>query len=259
MTFIRLVDNELMKINSKRNTWIFIIFLAVAITAIGIVIKLWIKEAAEGMNYLSFSSMALSILYLFVLIFAIVLGARTITEEFKDGTIKQLLIRPASRSMILLSKYVSIFVVILGVLLFLMLFSLAMGAIIFGGHAQDGVSWMTLLKTCLYKLPYLIFFITFSFMIGVVTGSMPLSITISMVANSLGSALTFLGSKYDWTKYVIFNNLNWQMYEKEPAMNEGIGPSFPGMSLSFSITVFAAYIFVFLFVSIFILQKKDIR
>jgi ABC-2 type transport system permease protein len=44
-----------------------------------------------------------------VTIFTVIVAAESVAGEFSGGTIKMLLIRPASRSKILLSKYISIF------------------------------------------------------------------------------------------------------------------------------------------------------
>lgn len=54
---------------------------------------------------------------LIILLIAILIGG-TISEEFNKGTIKQLFIRPHSRTKILFSKIIAAFIVVLGVIIF---------------------------------------------------------------------------------------------------------------------------------------------
>src|SRR5690625_3745793 len=65
-------------------------------------------------------------------LFTIIIGAGIISNEYKWGTIKLLLIRPISRSTILLSKFLSVFIFAFVTMIFLILCSLLSGGIIFG-------------------------------------------------------------------------------------------------------------------------------
>src|SRR5690606_26357656 len=67
-----------------------------------------------------------------ITLFTIIVGASSVASEFSWGTIKLLLIRPVSRTKILLSKYLSTIIFALVSLIILFVVSLLVGSIIFG-------------------------------------------------------------------------------------------------------------------------------
>ncbi|HSJ39087.1 MAG TPA: ABC transporter permease, partial [Planococcus sp. (in: firmicutes)] len=82
----------------------------------------------DGWEYVLDNSFLTSIISLFTIIVA----AGIISNEFKWGTIKLLLIRPISRTKILLSKYVSVLIFAFTLLVFLLVMSWLVGALLFG-------------------------------------------------------------------------------------------------------------------------------
>ncbi|MDK8210639.1 ABC transporter permease subunit, partial [Bacillus subtilis] len=70
------------------------------------------------LNFLSFSSGML----ILVQFFALAVGGSMVAKEFEAGTIKLLLIRPARRSTILASKYLTLILISLYYLLSYLLF-----------------------------------------------------------------------------------------------------------------------------------------
>ncbi|MVO99403.1 ABC transporter permease [Paenibacillus lutrae] len=254
MKFFSLIQNEIMKLASKRSTWIFYVFIVLISLFLGIPIKIWIQSYIG--NYVSFSSTVIMVCSLFITLFALVLGAQTVTEEYKDGTIKQLLIRPASRTSILMAKYISCLLTALLAYVLLFISSIAVGAVLFGTEPLAEQEFIVHLKSVLYALPDLIFMYTLAFVIGTVFRSSALAITIAVVMNMAGSVFAVL--QYDWAKYLIFNNTNWTMYDPNPHVSEGLSPPFPGMTFGFSFTIYLAYWIILMGITIYIFRKRDI-
>ncbi|MFM1651102.1 ABC transporter permease [Brevibacillus sp. B_LB10_24] len=259
MRFLRLVQNELMKIHSKRNSWFYYLFLVMGVIASAILMKYLISAAGEAINFVEFSHYMKMALAPFITIFAVVMGAQTITEEFKDGTIKQLLIRPASRTAVLLSKYVSIILIVLIAYAVLLFVSLLTGVVLFGTSSPGDVSFAILYKKILYDLPGMMFIMTLSFFLAVTFRGIGLAISVAIIANFIGGLLVTMLSKYAWAKYIIFANTDLTVYDPDPLISSGMQPPFAGMTLGFSLSVILAYIAVLLIVANLIFVKRDIR
>lgn len=200
-----------------------------------------------------------------ITLFTIIVGASSVASEFSWGTIKLLLIRPVSRTKILLSKYLSTILFALFCLLILFVISLAVGAILFGfdGFAQpyltviDGVVVeKTMLAHVLgqYGLSSinLIMMSTFAFMISSIFRSSALSIGLAIFLMFTGVNVTsFIAMKFDWAKYILFANTDLSLYL------EGM-PVVEGMTMSFSITMLIIYFVVFNALSWWMFNKRDV-
>ncbi|MEH7460337.1 ABC transporter permease, partial [Bacillus sp. JJ1127] len=104
---LKLIQNEFLKLHAKKGMYILMGILVVLEIAMAIIIKKWAPAEVQFSGFVSFSSTMLDLIIVFTTIFGITLAARTITEEFQKGTIKQLLIRPRKRVAVLFSKYVT--------------------------------------------------------------------------------------------------------------------------------------------------------
>ncbi len=94
MKFIQLVRNELMKMNSKKSGALgSSSFFVHRCFAIAIAIKVWYPSVAAELNYAKYPQLIFMGLSIFITMFSIIIGAQTVTDEYKEGTIKQLLIR----------------------------------------------------------------------------------------------------------------------------------------------------------------------
>ncbi len=204
-------------------------------------------------------------LIIIVTIFTVIIAADSVAGEFGGGTIKLLLIRPASRSKVLLSKYISIFV--FSVLLLGVLFSssfLLWGFLegfdnldipyIFVGqdhivHEANIVGHV--LSTYGYMCVELIMMVTLAFMLSTVFRSSSLAISLSLGVMFVGATIAGLLSRYSWAKYLLFTNTDLTQYLNDKPMIEG-------MTLPFSITVLIIYFIVFNLLSWFIFKKRDV-
>src|SRR5699024_8694001 len=93
-------------------------------------------------------------LSMMISLFTIIIAAGIVSNEFHWGTIKLLLIRPISRTKILLSKYISVLIFALTMLLTLFIVNLLIGLLFFGINGmnpslvqmgQDGVEEISIL------------------------------------------------------------------------------------------------------------------
>lgn len=198
-------------------------------------------------------------------LFTIIVAAGIISNEFKWGTIKLLLIRPISRSKILLSKYVSVLIFAFTLLVFLLASSWIVGAILFGlnglnpmvvqdmmpGYVQNDVLG-EIVKSYGFGLVTLVMMATFAFMISAIFRSSGMAIGLAIFLMMAGNAIVAFLSQYEWSKYILFANTNLKQY-----MN-GMEPPIPGMSLTFSIIVLAVYFVIFLAAAWAAFTKRDV-
>ncbi|GLI84788.1 hypothetical protein ANABIO32_25020 [Rossellomorea marisflavi] len=204
-------------------------------------------------------------LVMFVGLFTIIVSAGIVASEFSWGTIKLLLIRPISRSKILISKYITVLLYGLGQLAILFVISFLLGLILFGGFGEsahlvyiDGnvieqnMVWY-LIKTYLLKTIDVAMMATMAFMISAVFRSSSLAIGISVFLLFTGSNLTdLLAFKFDWAKYSLFANTDLTQY---------IGfqqPLVKGMTLGFSVTILLIYFLIFQMLAFIFFTKRDV-
>ncbi|SMO61496.1 ABC transporter permease [Melghirimyces algeriensis] len=218
------------------------------------------KETLWGFIY---DSVYLSSL---IILFTIIVGGTSVAGEFSWGTIKLLLIRSASRSKILLSKYLSTLLFALAMLGCLFLFSMLVGSVFFGVSGWDSPHLMVEDGNVIEKNRILHIFgmyglqsvdllmmVTFAFMISTVFRSSSLAIGLAIFLMFSGNTVvSFLAiQKVEWVKYTLFANTNLSLYlEGAPLME--------GMTLSFSITVLAVYFVIFNIISWIVFNKRDV-
>jgi ABC-2 type transport system permease protein len=200
-----------------------------------------------------------------VTIFTVIIAAESVAGEFSTGTIKLLLINPASRSKILLSKYIS--VLTFSVLLLLLLFGTAFltsgllegfgnvsGPYIYASsdgivHAVNMVGYV--LRTYGYQCVELILIVTMAFMISAVFRSSSIAIGLSIGLMFIGTAIAGFLSRYSWAKYYLFENTDLTQY-----LNGS--PMIAGMTLQFSIIVLIGYFIIFNILSWIVFSKRDV-
>ncbi|MGM8214819.1 ABC transporter permease [Bacillaceae bacterium W0354] len=194
----------------------------------------------------------------------IIIGAGIVSNEYKWGTIKLLLIRPISRTMILMSKFVAVFVFALLTMIFLFLVSLLTGAIFFGFegfnpytviHSVDGLEYVPMLSEIAsdygYKVVNLVMMTTLAFMISTIFKNSSLAIGIGIFLLMGGNMVVGIFSEYDWAKYILFANIDLKQYETGNVWIEG-------MTLGFSITMLLIYFVVFVSLAWLFFNKRDV-
>lgn len=198
-------------------------------------------------------------------LFTIIIAAGVVASEFSWGTIKLLMIRPISRSKILLSKYAA--VILFGLLMVGIVFvtSFLFGAIFFGfedsqpsliydnGIVTERPIVTTLVFTYLLESVSLIVFSSLAFMISAAFRNSSLAIGISLFLLLMGTTITgILSTFFDWPKYLLFANLGLSDYIN------GKEPMFDGMSMTFSIITLLIYYAIFMVTAFWTFTKRDI-
>ncbi|EJW17710.1 ABC transporter permease [Paenibacillus alvei] len=250
--FVSLVQNEWMKANSKRQVPYFYAFIAVITLMVAVAMRFFIFKS-DPYPYMAFASDINFLFSSLIGIFIMVVSAQIVTDEYRDGTIKQLLIRPASRTMVLASKMVTVVLILLSVYVFTVICSIVFGMIFFSFMSAD-VTLVVILKDILFRIPDVLFYAVLAMTAAVLTRSLGLAITVPIVIKSVvGAGMYFFAGK-PWYKFLIFPNLNWQPY-----FNGGDNLPFKEASFGFSVTIYAVYMIVLLGASLIIFNKRDVQ
>ncbi len=197
--------------------------------------------------------------------FILVIAGDIVASEYASGTIKMLLTQTATRTRILVAKYLTTLLFGLATTLALLVVSLLVGIIVFGaqgsgapevyvnaaGHVEQmGVVWY-LLMTYGFFVVEMVVTATIAFMLSTIFRSSALSITVAILTFLVGSTLVTALSRFSWVKYILFANTNLTQYVVG-------GPSIHGMTLGFSIGILAAYFIVMLGLSWLIFVRRDV-
>ncbi|WLR56930.1 ABC transporter permease subunit [Mesobacillus subterraneus] len=203
-----------------------------------------------------------------VTLFVVIVGSANVAAEFSDGTIKQLLIRPHQRWRILLSKYIAVIIYALLLVLTLIVSGYIIGLLLFGsgdfnmkifeftleGRKVAIVGTQFLLKM-LYFIPSLLIIMTIAFMLSTLFKSQALAVGIGIFvlffSSTLGGIILMLADKYAWAKLLIFPHLDLTVYALQDKILENI-------TLPVSLSILAVYYAVFMMLTFFFFQKRDI-
>lgn len=206
-----------------------------------------------------------SLLASLISLFTIIVAAGIVSNEFKWGTIKLLLIRPISRAKILLSKYVSVLIFAFTMLVVLLVFSWLVGAVLFGvnglaptfvhtvmtGYEESNVI-SEIVQQYGLSMVTLLMMASFAFMISTIFRSSGIAIGLAIFLMFAGNTVVGFLSKYEWAKYILFANTDLKQYYN------GIGPMNDSMTLTFSIIVLAVYLVIFLAAAWTAFIKRDV-
>lgn len=206
----------------------------------------------------------------FVTLFSVIVGSANVSSEFATGTIKQLMIRPHERWKILLSKYIAVTAYSILLLAVLLVSGFVVGLIFQGAGGfhtkfiEDSLDFNNyqikeigpqfFLKFALY-LPSLVMVSAIAFMLSTLFKSQALAVGIGIFAlfitNTVGGILLFLMEKYHWVKFLIFPHLDLSVFAYQDKLAGGV-------TLPFSLAVLAVYYLVFMALTFWYFQKRDI-
>jgi ABC-2 type transport system permease protein len=204
-------------------------------------------------------------LIVLITLFTVIIAGDSLAGEFTTGTIKLLLIRPASRLKILVSKYLSM--IMYGILLLLILFivSILVNGLLYQfklvnlplvsmnpeGLIVEKSMVANLWKTYLLNGVSTIIFVTMAFMISSAFRSSTMAIGFSLFALFAGAILMELLQRYEWSKYMLWANIDLSQHLSGRPYQEG-------MTLGFSITMLAAYFILFNLVAWLVFTRRDV-
>ncbi|MFB4211573.1 ABC transporter permease [Shouchella sp. JSM 1781072] len=204
-------------------------------------------------------------LLMLVSLFIIAIAATIVSSEFKQGTIKLLLVRPPSRIKILLSKYITVLIYMLVFVTTLWLSSLLFGAMFFGfdeqasflhivnGDVQERGYGLQSILVFVAHLPMTMLLATLAFAISSMFSSDIMAIAISIASQFLGLvANVMLLEFYDWAIILPFVN------DLSQYVTEG-GPISSLTNPLFSAIVLFVYWLLFLSVALYVFKKREIK
>jgi len=204
-------------------------------------------------------------LMILITLFMVIVAGDSMAAEFSTGTIKLLLIRPASRLQVMASKYIA--TILFGLLLLVLLFvvsTLANGLLyqfrmadlpLLSVDAEGQVRELSMVanlwKTYLLNGVSTVMIVTMAFMISTAFRSSAMAIGVSLFALFAGTVLMELLQRYAWSKYILFANLDLSQHL--------VGRSYqPDMTLTFSILVLAAYFALFNLTAWLVFTRRDV-
>lgn len=204
-----------------------------------------------------------------VMVVVIVSGV-SISEEFNKGTVKLLLVRPYSRTKILISKLIAVFITMIITTVAILLLQFIIGGIVygFGTYMMNVVqfdfttnsiitlnifAYLGLIFIC--KLPIFILIGTLAFALSTLFLNSPLAVALPILGYMGSDVINMIAISYkwDWVKYFVTPNWDLSQYLF------GGTQMFNGISIEFSITICAIYFAIMLVASIVSFKKRNIK
>ncbi|MNB74659.1 ABC-2 family transporter protein [compost metagenome] len=256
--WLSLVHNENIKVYSRVRTWIMLVLLVLLAVLMPVLVYTTTDIASRPDRWNVFQ-ITISVLFYLNTIFSVIIASDAVAGEFTWGTIKLLLIRPWSRSKILLSKYTSLILFSLLSTVLLVVVGFAASFLLFkaGGDVDPPVHgwsmWQYMLVDIVCRYIELFLTIALAFMVSSVFRASGLAIGLSLFiifAKDIFNTL-FNPETYEWAKYLLFPHMNLSGY-----MFSNTGPG--GVSFGFSIAVLAVYYVVFLALSWLVFSRRDV-
>ena len=219
----------------------------------------------RAQTYWEYFANSISIITL-VGIMLIVIAGRIVAEEYSGGTIKFLLICPAKREKILFSKYFTVLIV--GLMMMVTLYvSSGLFALLFSGGKEIGASvlsvkngvvresspFITLAVNYALNGVGMIVMATMAFAISSLMKSTALSVGIGLFSftSGLASALIFSEMELDFARYFIFSNVDLA------AIMRG-EPTFDYQTLPVAIAVIVVHMVIFLLTASDAFSRRDV-
>jgi len=200
-------------------------------------------------------------------IFSIIIASSILTNEYKWGTLKNLLVKPYSKSKILASKFITVLIYACVQYLLMLFFSWLIGGFMFGfsGTSQPhlfvennvvkeiNLSMYVLINYGLDAIN-LVVLATVAFMISTLFNNSAISIGVSITIMFSLTVLTDFFSDFFWNKYSLFSNLHLEDY-----LFGGV-PKMEGMTLYSSLFMISMYQIMFLLITwiTFTKIKRDV-
>ena len=207
---------------------------------------------------------------IFVIAILVMIAGTIVSEEFNKGTIKLLLVKPYSRTKILLSKFITSMLMIIFVVLIMGIMQLFVGGVIFGfdslsapvveynfntNSLQEINVLVYFLIQFLAQLPMFILLATLAFALGTIFANSALAITISLLGYIAANIINQLAISYNIKFLEYFVTMNWDLSQ----YLFGNLPNMEGMTMSFSIITCIVYFLIMVIPTWIIFKKKNIK
>lgn len=300
---LKLLQNEFVKIFKKKSIFVIFVIMIFFVVATNIIYKYKINELGEfnnnKYNYLkiaeyeyensnddkvkSLSKFVLDTKYninrkndlrgillnlfveydIFIILISVLIPGVIISEEFHNGTIKQLLITPNSRFKIMLSKLLTCFLMIVSTIFILVILQLFIGSLffpisglsvpvaIYNYHTSSVVTYNIfsyLLILILNKMPMFIIMSIIILFINTISLNSAVSVLIGLLLYVLSPILNALSKNIK-----IFNLLVTPHWDLSIYMFNNLN------GLSVSIIIDVIYVVVLIFITFYVFMRKDIK
>ena len=206
----------------------------------------------------------------FLLILVIMVAGVMISEEFNKGTIKLLLVKPYSRTKILLAKLITCFIILVLASIVLIALQGIIGGFIWGWDSYaDSVTVYDfninqvkeisiipyVFTILLARMPMYVLLITLSMAISTIILNTALAVILPFLGYFAGTILNQLSLIYNLQFMKFFVPLNWNL---ETYLYGGLG-EMQGMSMVFSIVICLLYFLLMTVVMTIVFKKKNIK
>jgi ABC-type transport system involved in multi-copper enzyme maturation permease subunit len=212
-----------------------------------------------------------------IVILIMILAGGSISSEMSTGSIKSLIISPTKRWKIFTAKFLSLLTIGVIAALLAYIFSIIANGIFFGFntgspyiYATNGVAYE--LNFYIYQLARLftefivvIVYMTFAFMLSIITRNTAASVAITIGTYFVGSSANFILMRFtkgDWRKFIPFNNLDFtsKIFSSDTISQTANGLSDTvNNSLTFSLIYIAILIICMGYVGLDSFNRRDIK
>lgn len=200
----------------------------------------------------------------------IMVAATIVSEEFNKGTIKLLLVKPYSRTKILLAKFLTTVIMTVFIISITILMQVLIGGILFGFDSlslpvieynfnTNSIQSMNIFAylgiQTLAQLPMIILLSTLAFVISTIFSNSALAIIISLLGYMANSVINQLAIMYNLGFMKYFVTMNWDLSQY---LFGGL-PYMEGMTFIGSILINIVYFLILIIPTILIFKKRNIK
>lgn len=226
--------------------------------------------ATEYPDALDVISEEFSYIILFILIVTIMISGSIVADEYSKGTIKQLLLRPYSRTKILLSKYIAAVITFFIFAIFYYIADIISAGIAVGfdtinvplivyNFATKTIEEVSLFKYCfahiLALIPEYLIILTISFATSTIVGSGAVSIAVGFMSLIVSNIVNSLAINYSIKLLRFFPTMCWDF---TPYLYGGT-PAYKYSNMTVSIIICIVTLLVLLSGTIIYFKNKNIK
>ncbi len=250
-----LIRNEHIKIFYKKGSQILFLVFAIGCLLLALMTRNILSTSGENESFADYFIFSTNFLFLLQFVSVIIAGS-IVANEYDWGTIKFLLIRPAQRSKVLLSKYLTVLLIGVYLLVSYAIFALLFGFVLFG--ISDFVGDFDNVKNIFLR--YMTTFVevsvmsTFAFTISTVFRSSVVAAGTSIFLILTGRTFVEVLAHYQisWGKYILFANTNLTQFFS------GNRPLFKEMTFAGSILILCIHLGILIAASWYSFTKRDV-
>lgn len=207
---------------------------------------------------------------LFIIVVIVMIAGSIVSEEFNKGTIKLLLVKPYSRTKILLSKFITVLITMFIAVAFIILMQILVGGLIFGfgdlssptiayNFNTNSIMKLNIFQyigiMLVHKLPLYILIATIAFAFSTAFTNTPVAIVISMLGYMSTNVINMLVMRFKVNFMKFFITPNWDFTQ----YMFGKLPTFEQVNFNFSVIICVIYFILMIVPTFIIFKKKNIK